>query len=146
MHTGSCLCGGVRFEIEGELAPIQICHCGQCRRAQGGPFATNTPVAATAFRLLAGEALLTAYRATPDKERVFCGRCGSPVLSRRDGLPDVVRVRAGLIDEPVSAGLAAHFHTASKCGWWPIRDDLPQYPDKYLPQVAERDMDEPFIP
>ena len=51
MYTGSCLCGGVRFEIEGELAPIQVCHGSRRRKAQGEPFATNTPVTASAFGL-----------------------------------------------------------------------------------------------
>ena len=48
-HTGSCLCGGVRFRIEGELGPVQVCHCTQCRKAQGGPFAAVIPVAASAY-------------------------------------------------------------------------------------------------
>ena len=141
MYTGSCLCGGVQFAVEGELESIQVCHCSQCRKAQGGPFATNLPVAASAFRLVSGEALLTAFRASADKERVFCGRCGSPIFSRRDNLPDVVRVRAGLIDEPLSARPAAHFNTASKSSWWPIADDLPQHPDDYLPPVVGRGTD-----
>ncbi|WP_290537184.1 hypothetical protein [Alcanivorax sp.] len=41
MYTGSCLCGGVTFEIAGELAPIQVCHCQQCRKAQGTALVTN---------------------------------------------------------------------------------------------------------
>lgn len=127
--TGSCLCGGVRFRIDAELKPIQVCHCTQCRKAQGGPFATNIPVPVAAFELLDGARLLTAYESSPGKQRVFCGRCGSPVYSRRESLPDVVRVRAGLLDAPVSARPAWHFHTASKCDWWPIDDDLPQYPE-----------------
>lgn len=61
MVQGGCLCGGVRFEIEGELAPIQICHCSQCRKAQGTPFVTNIPVDETRFRLLAGNELLRAF-------------------------------------------------------------------------------------
>lgn len=126
--TGSCLCGGVAFRIDGALAPIQLCHCAQCRKAQGGAFAANIPVAAAAFRLLAGDALLAAYESSPGKERVFCRRCGSPVLSRRAAHPEVVRVRAGLLDGPLDARPALHQHTASRCDWWPIEDDLPQYP------------------
>ena len=38
MFTGRCLCGGVRYTVSGDLAPIQICHCAQCRAAQGTPF------------------------------------------------------------------------------------------------------------
>jgi hypothetical protein len=44
MYTGSCLCGGVAYEIDGELEPIQVCHCSQCRKAQGTAIVTNIPV------------------------------------------------------------------------------------------------------
>lgn len=44
MISGSCLCGEITFEVSGELAPIQICHCTQYRKAQGRAFLTNTPV------------------------------------------------------------------------------------------------------
>jgi hypothetical protein len=94
-YTGSCLCGGITFRVETELEPIQVCHCAQCRKAQGGPFAAVIPVAASTFKLLSGEHLLKFYESSPGKQRVFCGCCGSPIYSRRQALPAVVRVRAG---------------------------------------------------
>ena len=103
MHTGSCLCGGVRFRIDADLEPIQVCHCSQCRKAQGTPFATNTPVSADAFHLISGEALLSAFESSPGKQRVFCSHCGSPIYSQKDTVPGVLRVRAGLLDEPPDA-------------------------------------------
>ncbi|WP_022978069.1 GFA family protein [Nevskia ramosa] len=126
MPTGSCLCGGIRFRIDAVLAPIQVCHCSQCRKAQGGPFATNTPVSEAAFQLLAGAELLTSFESSPGKQRFFCRRCGSPIYSSKASLPGVLRIRAGLLDEPLSVAIAAHFHTGSKAGWWPITDELPQ--------------------
>ncbi|MDH1010799.1 GFA family protein [Pseudomonas nicosulfuronedens] len=127
MHTGGCLCGAVRYEISGELAPIQVCHCGQCRKAQGGPFATNLPVDRVAFRLLSGESELAEYRATPEKKRVFCRTCGSPIYSARDALPETLRVRAGTLDEPVRTKLEAHYYVDSRATWWPLEDNLPRY-------------------
>lgn len=127
MHSGGCLCGAVRYEISGELAPIQVCHCSQCRKAQGGPFATNVPVRRAAFRLLSGEAELAEYRATPEKQRVFCRQCGSPIYSARDSLPNVLRVRAGTLDEPVRTKLEAHYYVDSRARWWPLEDNLPLY-------------------
>ena len=126
-YTGSCLCGGVRFRVEGELGPVQVCHCTQCRKAQGGPFAAVIPVDAAAFHFIQGADLLSAYESSPGKQRAFCGRCGSPVYSRREALPGVLRLRAGLIDEPLTVGIAWHAHTGSKCGWWTIEGDAPRY-------------------
>ncbi|WP_332768538.1 GFA family protein [Phenylobacterium sp.] len=127
MHTGSCLCRAVRFEVAGDLAPIQLCHCGDCRKAQGGAFATNIPVATADFTLLSGEGELRAYESSPGKERVFCGRCGGPVFSRLASKPEVVRLRAGTLDEPVEAEIGFHAYVASKASWWPITDDAPCY-------------------
>ena len=128
--TGSCLCGGVRFRLAAVAAgaPIQVCHCTQCRKAQGTPFATNMPVDAAAFTLLQGADLLREYESSPGKRRVFCSRCGAPVYSRRDADPQRLRLRAGLLDEPLPARPAAHYHLASRCSWWPVDDDgLPRH-------------------
>ena len=126
-YTGSCLCGRIAFEIEGELAPIQLCHCRQCRKAQGGAFAAVIPVATSAFRFVRGAGSLKPYESSPGKQRCFCAECGSPVFSRRQSLPGVLRVRAGLIDGPLPVRPAWHAHTGSKCDWWPIDDGLLQY-------------------
>jgi len=130
MYTGSCLCRGIQFELDAELEPIDICHCQQCRKAQGGPFATNAPVTASALRIVRGAELLTAYESSPGKHRCFCSRCGSPIYSRRTARPDVVRIRVGVINEPLNVRPHAHYHTGSKCNWWDIDDALPRYAEQ----------------
>ena len=127
-HGGGCLCGAIRYEIDGALPPIQICHCEDCRKAQGSAFAANMPIAAENFRLTAGQANLRAYESSPGKERLFCSACGSPLFSRLADRPGWVRVRAGTLDPGAAAAVGFHFHTASKADWWPILDDRPQYP------------------
>lgn len=127
-HFGACLCGGISFCINGPLAPIQVCHCSQCRQAQGGPVATNIPVEASALAFLQGENLLQQYESSPGKFRVFCRVCGSPVYSRRDSLPGILRIRVGLLQEPVGAHVEFHAFTESKASWWGILPGVPEYP------------------
>jgi len=127
------MCGGIRYRINAPLQPIQICHCSTCRKAQGTPLVTNTPVHEVDFELLDGAELLKAFESSPGKQRVFCSACGSPIYSKNVQVPGVLRIRAGLLDEPVIATLAAHFHVASKCSWWPINDELPKFPQAYRP-------------
>lgn len=129
IHAGGCLCGGVRYEVTGLLAPVQLCHCGQCRKAQGSAFGANTPVASAAFRLIQGDDVLREYRASPGKRRVFCGTCGSPIFSQRDDAPEVLRLRVGTLDgDGADLVIGFHIQTASKAAWWTIDDDLPAYP------------------
>jgi hypothetical protein len=126
MLTGGCLCGAIRFEIDGELGPITCCHCAQCRRATGTAFATNANVARTAHRLMSGADLLTEYESSPGKLRAFCSRCGSPMYSRMTSEPDSLRVRLGTFDGDPGGRPVLHVWTGSKAPWFEITDGLPQ--------------------
>lgn len=124
---GSCLCGAVIYEIAGALGPIVYCHCRQCRKAQGSAFGANAPVRAADFRLIAGREAITEYESSPGKRRAFCRHCGSPIYSRRDSLPDALRIRIGLLDTPLDARPTAHIFAADRAEWDEICDALPQY-------------------
>ena len=129
MLTGSCLCGAVRFEVTAPLPPVQLCHCADCRKAQGTAFAANVPVPTESVTWLSGQDHLRVYESSPGKERVFCPTCGSPILSRRPDTPGVVRLRVGILNAPTGLTLGFHFYTADKADWWEIADDLIQYPE-----------------
>lgn len=137
MHYGQCLCGKTRFEIHAALEPVQICHCAQCRQAQGTPFATNIPVRLSDTRWLSGHEQLSHYESSPGKRRYFCSTCGSPVYSSKDTLPGIIRLRAGLLREPVDTRLLAHFYVGSRANWWPINDRLPQFEEAYVPPDSD---------
>src|SRR5512136_235547 len=127
MINGSCLCGTIRYEIRGGLGPIVLCHCAQCRKAQGSAFAANAPVRTADFRIVAGGEALAAYESSPGKKRHFCRVCGSPIISTRDSVPDFVRVRIGTLDTKIDARPSAHIYASAKAEWYEIRDGLPQY-------------------
>ena len=40
-YSGSCLCGEIRFEIEGEFELFYLCHCEYCRKDTGSAHAAN---------------------------------------------------------------------------------------------------------
>jgi hypothetical protein len=123
MHCGSCLCQGVTFTVSGELPPIQVCHCGQCRRAQGTPFVTNIPVNEAQLNWLSGQDLIQRYESSPGKWRCFCKTCGSPLFSQRTSLPGVLRLRAGTLEGQVNTRVGLHIYEASKANWWSAEDD-----------------------
>jgi hypothetical protein len=127
MNRGRCLCGDVRYEVRGELGPIVLCHCSQCRRAQGSAFGANAEVRAADFVVVAGAARIKEFESSPGKQRAFCGTCGSPVYSKRTDRSEVVRVRVGTLDLPVASRPVAHIFATSKADWFDIHDDLPRY-------------------
>ena len=129
MIRGGCLCGAVRYEYDGEITELSMCHCSQCRKAQGSAFVAASPIDAAKFRLLQGADVLKEYRAVPYKARVFCSVCGSPIYSARDDLPGVKRLRLGTVETPFTCANAYHQYTHSRAAWFAIADGLPQWPE-----------------
>lgn len=123
MHTGSCLCGAVRFEIEGPLAPASLCHCGQCRRQAGHAWA-STHVRQDRFRLLRSETLRW-FSASPRARRGFCATCGS-ALFWDPAEEDAISVAMGALDAPTGTRLARHIFVADKGDYYAIDGPLPQ--------------------
>ena len=128
---GGCLCGGVRFNYSGELGGslglVTLCHCSQCRKVAGFAVAV-VPARAAEFTITQGEDLVREYESSPGKFRAFCGVCGSPVYSRRASLPDALRLRLGVLDNPPEGlEIQAHIFTEGAPTWMEA-DDAPRYP------------------
>jgi hypothetical protein len=47
---GSCLCGGVKFEITGPLSSPLNCHCSICRKQHGAAFRSRVRILQSGFR------------------------------------------------------------------------------------------------
>ena len=97
MIEGQCLCGAVRYVYMAQLEQSIVCFCLHCRQAQGALFGWNSPIEQAKFKIRQGEHLLKAYFHTPNKARVFCMNCGSPLYSYRLDLPGVLRLRLGSV-------------------------------------------------
>lgn len=127
MPTGSCLCGGVRYQISGMPGRALYCHCTQCRKAHGTAFRARLAVPVAAFTLLAGAELITEYRSSHDTVRRFCRVCGSPLMNSWAPAPDVLGVAMGTLDDDPGVRPDCHVFVASKAPWHEITDALPRH-------------------
>lgn len=132
MHKGSCLCGEIKYEVSGSISNIIFCHCSQCRKAQGSAFGSNGFVDTKNFRFISGESNLSSFESSPGKQRCFCKKCGSPILSKRYNDPERLRVRLGTLDTDVTENITGHLFAPNKANWYDITDELPQH-DHYEP-------------
>lgn len=123
MRTGSCNCGGVRFEIAGEMPAASVCHCGQCRRQSGHVWA-STHVPDDQLTLTAQEGLRW-YRSSDRAQRGFCGTCGSFLFWKAEG-EAATSIAMGALDAPTGLHLARHIFVADKGDYYDITDGLPQ--------------------
>jgi hypothetical protein len=127
MHKGSCLCGAVTYEVAGEIGPVDFCHCSRCRKANGTAFLAGAQVSPAEFRVTSGTRHLTDFESSPGVHRVFCGRCGSPLFSRRPGPPEVIRIRIGSLDSKVESKPRSHIFYADRAEWFEFQDDIPKF-------------------
>ncbi|NLW77479.1 MAG: GFA family protein [Methanomicrobiales archaeon] len=78
---GSCLCGKVKYEINGKLEIFKFCFCPRCQKVSGSAQAANILVDYSQFRWIDGENNVVRYD-LPEAKRFahgFCKTCGSPV-------------------------------------------------------------------
>ena len=57
-HKGSCLCGGVQYEIHGELRDVLNCHCSMCRKLHASAFRTRATINAGDWKIIEGDELI----------------------------------------------------------------------------------------
>jgi hypothetical protein len=130
LYTGSCLCGGIHYEVHGEIGPVIQCHCKRCRKANGTAFATNAPIQKADFKIVKGEELLKQFASTATTTRCFCRECGSPIMSIKAEAPDTYRLRIGTLDTALEHQPTMHIYAAYKAEWDHICDGLPQYDER----------------
>lgn len=130
---GSCLCGGIRFEIDG-ARPLTFCHCSNCRKLSGAAFASYVHVDADKFRLLASEDLIQCFESAPGSFRNFCRVCSSTVPGKAAYLT-TVSIPAGLFDDDPGLRPKLHVFVRSKLPWVEINDGLPQH-ETWVPGLS----------
>jgi len=131
MLKGSCLCGGMQYEIHGDVKLMANCHCSMCRKHHGATFVTFIGVNTADFRWVKGEDLLVRYQSSPGHIRAFCRVCGSSLADPDPGATDFY-LPAGTLDDDPGTRPAGHIFVGSKAPWCEITDELPQF-DEYPP-------------
>ena len=131
MTTGTCLCGTVRYEIDGPFNMMLNCHCSMCRKEHGSQFVTFAAAPLAGFRYLSGEDNIRQYASSSHGQRNFCQTCGSATPFVLDG-PGMVIAPAGSLEGDPGIRPQMHIFVGSKSPGYVITDDLPQY-DTYPP-------------
>ena len=124
---GSCLCAGIRYQINGPLTGALNCHCSMCRKAHGAAFRSRARVEARDFEFLHGEELMRFYESSPGTHRGFCGNCGSPIFSKFDDDKSCYGLPLGGLDFDPGIKPELHVYVSDKAPWHDIADPLPKY-------------------
>jgi hypothetical protein len=134
MTEGRCLCGALRYQIDGPFVDMLHCHCSMCRKHHGTPFVTWAAAPIAGFRWLSDTSSLATYRSSERGHRDFCRICGSvaPMIEESFGM---VIAPAGNLEGEPGIRPTRHMFVGSKAAWYEITDDLPQH-EEYPPEFS----------
>ncbi len=127
--TGGCLCGAIRYEIDGEPFRIANCHCDDCRKATGSAYATNLFYKEEQITLLQGSPKHYDHTADSGNSmfKEFCGNCGSQVFGGGAMRPGVKSVKVGTIDDASFVKPDVNLFTAHALSCTLIDDDVENF-------------------
>lgn len=97
IYSGSCHCGGVKFQIDApEEVEVEKCNCSICTKS--GFLHLIVPL--SKFKLLEGEELISTYTfGTGVAKHTFCKVCGvKPFYTPRSN-PDGIDINVNCLDD-----------------------------------------------
>jgi hypothetical protein len=129
--SGGCICGNVRYTVNGPADCVVHCHCSQCRRSYASLVGTGATISHDQVKIEKGNQNLTTYEMPPRIRRQFCRTCGCSLFYFDNEFPEVMFYYPATLDGGVHPGhlkeAEHHVHVGSKAIWEGFKDDLPRH-------------------
>ncbi|MGE4580224.1 MAG: GFA family protein [Desulfuromonadales bacterium] len=126
-YSGSCLCGSVKFEIEGDFDSFYLCHCKHCQKDTGSAHAANLFSESARLTWCKGKELVKTYTIPNTRHsKSFCLNCGSALPNHFEKSGFIV-VPAGSLDSIINIRPDAHLYVSSKANWEHDLDKIPSF-------------------
>lgn len=130
-QSGGCLCGAVRYTVQGQPVRSGACHCTYCQKRTGSAFGISHYFPADAVQF--NDAPRSRYSHHSDESgrelaQEFCPRCGSVVSWVAEALPGARAVAGGSLDNPDAFAVRRHVWLRSAHAWVVPPADAEQYP------------------
>ena len=115
LHSGSCLCGQVRFRVDGAVERFFLCHCERCRKGSGSAHGANLFSSTMSITWLSGQDSVRLFNLPQTRHsRAFCESCGSALPWSQGRM---LVVPAGCLDTALDRVPDAHLFMASRAHW-----------------------------
>ena len=125
MREGGCLCGKVRYKISGAPIIVAHCFCRDCQRVSGAGHTTGAMFPSDAVEI-AGR--LSEFQNVADSgstvTHLFCATCSSRLFGKNTGMPGVMTVSAGSLDEPDDLEPMVAVFGRTRPHWDPIAPEV----------------------
>ena len=126
--SGSCLCGAVSFEGDGDVAVMANCHCIDCQKATGAAYASMIFFKEDDISI-SGE--LNSFQHTADSgstmTKLGCPKCGSPMFGKNTARAGMIAVRGGVLDQKDMIKPVVNVYCSSAIPSTPMDDALKNF-------------------
>ncbi|MGI9355109.1 MAG: GFA family protein [Rhizobiaceae bacterium] len=116
--TGGCACRAIRYRYSGKPGFSFDCQCRSCQHMSGTGHASSF-ICQDASTEITGT--MNWYeRKVPNGNTIkqgFCETCGSPILNRNTGHPEILFVTAGSLDDPAGFNPEKIVHRDEGYSW-----------------------------
>ena len=132
--SGGCTCGSIRYQcVRGPIAMLN-CHCLDCQRSSGAPFASGV-VVMTVNVEISGTPKTYSVRASSGElaTRSFCSDCGTPLFTRSETKSQFMSIRFPSLDNPSEFQPMLDIWTSSAQPWVCFDQTIPQFPQSPPP-------------
>ena len=128
-YSGGCLCGDVRYMTDADSVFSGNCHCTDCQRASGGPYAPVMMFPADTVSITGSAKYFVSKGDSGNViERGFCQNCGSQLFVRLEAIPGMLGVRPGSLDVASHFQPSLDFFASSAQPWDHMDPGLPKRP------------------
>ena len=127
--SGRCVCGTIRYVSASEPVAMLNCHCIDCQRSSGSPFASGVVVRVSDIEI-AGTPKTFSVRGSSGglTTRSFCANCGTPLFTRGEAVPEFMSIRFPTLDNPSDFQPMLDIWTSSAQPWVCLNQAIPHYP------------------
>ena len=132
-HTGGCMCGAIRYELDNNTTWNVYCHCESCRKHTGAPVVVLVTCSPDQIHWTSGARAL--YESSADRFRSFCRDCGTslsweaeiksakqPGISIKNG--SWLAIHVSTFDHPEDFPASEHVFVGDSIAWFDVDDDF----------------------
>lgn len=126
--SGSCLCGAVSYQFQGDPKGFQYCHCSRCQKVSGSAHGSIMFVKSEQFKWISGENLVNRYE-VPEAQfyaSCFCRNCGSSLPWEVKGTNNIA-IPAGTLDQDPGIKPRRNIYYDSRACWLESSGDLKSF-------------------
>lgn len=122
---GGCLCGAIRYQVDGPFISVSVCHCRSCRLASGAPTVSWFVLPLAQFRWLRGQP--KSFVSSPPVTRGFCAECGTQLTYQHTDALEQIEITTLSLDEPSLVQPTREIWLSERVAWARVDPKLEHY-------------------